>query len=331
MTKLRTMAAIGLTLGILFGCTSCGSTPGGTAASSAGAASQTEAASASAPAATAPGTWSLAGNFIDGSENHLVIYETSVEDGYPKDGYGAMVLMGEGMYSGDLDEQDGSLTGTVSEYNDDGTPGAGMDITLTVQGEGVLMKTGDGAEYSFAPDDTDYTAAAGDMLPYFQYNDIYGTDGFDAVEAAAYDYLAFDAEKDYEPSHVMLPCVTVVDVDETNPEDVLIYGDYWLWECAKEEDTLVAVAGGHRPGVIHAQRFGEGETAIYSAVSFDEALTDKDLEPLFGERYDAYSKVSSDSKATEEKTAKVAADYVRTNGLELTKFQLPGGTPVELS
>lgn len=331
MTKLRKMAAIGLTLGILFGCTACDSKPGGSAASSAGEAAQTEAASASAPALTPSGTWSLAGNFLDESENHLMIYKTSVEFGDAKDGYGAMVLMGEALYTGDLDELDGALTGTVSMYNDDGTPGAGMDITLTVQGEGVLMKTGEGAEYSFAPDDTDYTAAAGEMLPYFQYNEIYGADGFDAVDAAAYDYLAFEAEKDYEPSHVMLPCVTVVDVDESNPEDVLIYGDYWLWECAKEEDTLAVVAGGHRPGIIHAQRFGEGETAVYSATSFDEALTDQDLEPLFGERYDAYTKVASDAQATEEKTAKVAADYVRTNGLEITKFQLPGGTPVDLS
>lgn len=79
MTKLRKMAAIGLTLGILFGCTSCGSKPDGSAASSAGEASQMEAASASAPAVTAPGTWSLAGNFLDESENHLMIYKTSVK------------------------------------------------------------------------------------------------------------------------------------------------------------------------------------------------------------------------------------------------------------
>jgi len=37
------------------------------------------------------------------------MYKTSVELGYAKDGFGAMLLIGDTMYSGDLDEKDGKL------------------------------------------------------------------------------------------------------------------------------------------------------------------------------------------------------------------------------
>jgi len=37
------------------------------------------------------------------------MYKTSVELGYAKDGFGAMLLIDDTMYSGDLDEKDGKL------------------------------------------------------------------------------------------------------------------------------------------------------------------------------------------------------------------------------
>lgn len=210
------------------------------------------------------------------------------------------------------------------------TPDEEMEVTLTQEGEQVLMKTGDGTEYRFDRDKTDYTALSGDMLPYFQYNQIYGDNSFDSVAAAAYDFLAFEKEKDYDPNHVMLPYVEVVDMDESNPQDVLVYGDYYLWEYEKQDDTLVAVSGGHCPGIIHMERFGEGETAIYSALSMDEAFTDDDAVTLFGERLEQYQAVASHPEVLEPKMAQVIADYVSANGLAVTKYQMSGEDAKEL-
>lgn len=281
-------------------------------------------------AASTDGTWSMEGNFIDDSERHLVIYKTSVADGYEKDGWGVMAVFGEEMYNGFMDERDDSLTGTIAKYDDEGNPSDEMEVTLTAQDDQIIMKNADGDSYTFNQDDTDYAALAGETLPFFQYNDIYGENGFDPVDAAAYDYLAFEAQKDYDPAHVMIPYVNVVDVDETDASDVLIYGDYWLWEFEKQEDTLVAVSGGHRAGIIHAERFGEGEGAIYSAKSMEEALTDEDEKNLFGDHYDQYAVVSSDQDARDSKLAQIIKDYVTTNQLEVTKYQLSGEDVKEL-
>ena len=173
-------------------------------------------------------------------------------------------------------------------------------------------------------------AANTTALPYFQYNDIYGLNGFDPVEAAAYDYLAFEAEKNYDPDHAMIPYVKVVGMDDSKPEDVLLYGDYWLWEFEKKGDVLAAVSGGHRPGVIHMERFGEGDTAVYSALSMDEALTDDENEKVFGKYYEEYQKIASDDKTRDAGIEKVLADYVKTNQLDVTKYQIADGEVKDL-
>ena len=129
----------------------------------------------------------------------------------------------------------------------------------------------------FKPDDTDYSDP--NFLPMFSYNQVLADIGFDPLQAAAYDYLSFDYMKDYDVSNAVIPYVQIVDIDETNGDDVLLYGDYYVWEFAREDDTLVAVSGGHCPGIIHLERFGDaGEGASYSPKgTMDEAVTVRPL------------------------------------------------------
>lgn len=267
--------------------------------------------------------WSSQGAFIDDLQNHLLIYHMTVEEGYEKDGWSVTFVSGEKMYGGELELGDGKMTGSISSYGDDGSVEETMDVTLTEQNGQVTLQTSDGKEYIFRQDDTDYTEANGDLLPYFQYNEIYG-DKHVAADAAAYDYLAFEKKKDSDPSHAVIPYVNVVAVDDTNEKDALIYGDYYIGEYEKDGDTLVEVSGSHCPGVIHAERFGEGETAIYSATGMDEVLTDDDLKQVFGKNLKKYEKAVADDKKTHEKIAQVIADYVKANNIEVTKYRMTG-------
>lgn len=281
-------------------------------------------------AENAASSWTAEGNFIDEADNHLILYHMLVENGYEKDAWSGTIVSDGDMNGGELEEADGTLVGDFVTLDDNGMVSEGIHVTLTQEKDGVFLQMADGTEYHFMPDNTDYSEAVGEMLPFFQYNDIYGTDGFDAVYAAAYDYLAFEKEKEYEPSHAMVPYVQIVDIDESNAKDVLLYGDYWLWEFEKQDDTLAAVSGGHCPGIIHAERFGEGETAIYSALSMEEALTDDDAKEMFGEYYDHYQTIASDDKTRDAKVAQVISDYVKTNHLEVSKYQMSEEEPKEL-
>ena len=275
-------------------------------------------------------TWTKSGNFIDDQENHLVIYQTSEEMGYSKDGFGAMLMIGDEMYSGDLDEKDGKLRGTLSVYTDDESQGEEIKIALTDMDDYILMTQDDGSEMQFKPDDTDYSDF--DILPMFSYNQVLADISYDALEAAAYDYLSFDYMKDYDPSNVIIPYVQIVDVDETNSDDVLLYGDYYVWEYAGEEDTLVAVSGGHCPGIIHLERFGDvGEGASYSPKgTIDEAFTDDDAKTIFGKYYEYYLTLSSDDQMIDSGLSQIISDYVAANNLDITKYQIAGGDVKEL-
>lgn len=102
------------------------------------------------------------------------------------------------------------------------------------------------------------TAEVREALPFFQYNKIYECNGYDPAEAAVYEYLAFERPEGYDPYRVLIPYVNIVAIDDSDQESSLIYGDYYLYEFEKHEDTLVMTSGSHCPGVIHAMRDGEG-------------------------------------------------------------------------
>lgn len=342
MRRTKRIVSASLAALLLLGCAGCGSrenTPPAAAEGSAPVSAEGSAPAASFEASTpsasaqasADGSWTAEGNFIDKAENHLLLYHLKVEDGYDEEGWSTTLLLSDGtMIGGTIQEQNGTLAGVIASYQEDGTTDQELDVTLTQEGDQVLLKTGDGTQYRFNKDETDYTAQGGELLPYFQYNLIYSGSDFDPVAAAACDYLAFDKRKDYDPKHVMIPYVEIVDLDESNPEDVLVYGDYYLWEFEKQEDTLVVVSGGHCPGIIHMQRIGEDETAIYSAVSMDEAFTDADVETIFGERLEKYHAIASHPEVLEPKMAQVIADYGKANSLDVTKYQMSGEDPKEL-
>ena len=284
----------------------------------------------SSDSAEANSAWTNAGYFIDDQDNHLVIYPTSVETGYSRDGFGAILMIGNEIYSGDLDEKDGKLSGIISVYMEDGTQGKGMTVDLADHGEYILVTKDDGTRMQFVADETDYSDP--DFLPMFSYNQVLADINYDSLEAAAYDFLAFHYTKDYDASNVLIPYVQIVDIDETDGDDVLLYGDYYVWEFAREEDTLVAVSGGHCPGVIHLERFGDaGEGAAYSPKDvMDEAFTDDDAKTIFGEYYEQYLTLASDDRQVDSGLSQVIADYVAANNLDITKYQIAEGDTKDL-
>ena len=110
-----------------------------------------------------------------------------------------------------------------------------------------------------------------------------------------------------------------------------LYGDFWINNYNIKGDTLECVSGGNFPGVMHLSKSGD----TYVVSSFDRVADGSNYESsareLFGEHYDDFAKVQSDDKARAELRTKIVSDYVRMNGLEVTKYQDYGWDPVELN
>ncbi len=158
----------------------------------------------------------------------------------------------------------------------------------------------------------------------------YGYGGSDPVEAAAYQYMAEEMSKNYDAADASIPTVTIVAEDLTNENDVVVYGDFWIDNYNIEGDTLKSVSGGHYPGVMHMEKDGDGYVVSQMDLVADGGDFDQSAKELFGDYYDDFMNVYSDSDARDELRKITVTDYVHYNGLSVTQFQDEGWDPVEL-
>ena len=237
----------------------------------------------------------------------------------------------------------GDGTGTVTSREDDGEEEASditwsltddgfrtkgdMKLSFTDDGEGIKTKMF-GAEIHFVRE--------GDEGPDDGAPDIgtkYGYMGQDPAECAVWKYLAEDVAANYDKPEgaVTVPVVQIVKTD-TDGEDgeTTFYGVFWVNNYVIEGDTLKCVSGGSHPGKIEVVRNGDE----YTVKEFEAVKDGGEFEPsardIFEESYDDFMKVNSDDDAREKLRAQGLADYVKTNGLSVTKYQDEGWDPVEL-
>ena len=158
----------------------------------------------------------------------------------------------------------------------------------------------------------------------------YGYAGTDPVEYAVYKYLAEEVSKNYAEADVCIPTVNIVNVDYTNPDEVIVRGDFWVFNYDVNGDILECVSGGNCPGVMHLAKESDG----YVVTSFDRVADGADFDPsaheLFGEYYDDFHAVYSDRDAQDELRTITVSDYVNLNGLDINYYQDYGWDPVEL-
>ena len=162
----------------------------------------------------------------------------------------------------------------------------------------------------------------------------YGYSGDDPVQAAVYQYLVEEIAPQYElpEGAVSIPIVQLVDedVDSDDDKDAEVKGAFWVFNYVIEGDTLKMVSGGNHPGKMELIQVGGG----YSVQEFEQVGDGANFEPtakdIFEEHYDSFMKVNGDQEARESLRAQIIADYVKANGLSVTKYQDEGWDPVDI-
>ena len=155
----------------------------------------------------------------------------------------------------------------------------------------------------------------------------YGYGGSDPVEAAVYKYMVEEMTKGYDKADVSIPVVQIVNEDLSREDEIIAYGDFWIENYNIDGDTLKCVSGGNYPGAIHMSK-------DYNVTRFDQVADGADFDSsakeLFGDNYDAFMNVYSDSDAREELRRATVTDYVHFNGLEVTQYQDEGWDPIKI-
>ncbi len=161
-------------------------------------------------------------------------------------------------------------------------------------------------------------------LPAYEYP------GPELFYSVLYKYLADELSVGYDAADVGIPSPIIVAEDESNPDDICVWGDFWYYNYKLNGDTLETVNGGSYPGCVHLKNTDDG----YEVVSMDVVADGDDFttaaKKIFGDHYDEFLKMYSDSDAKEAVRAQIIANYVAANNLPITQYQDTGWDPVTL-
>ena len=140
---------------------------------------------------------------------------------------------------------------------------------------------------------------------------------FPAIER----YLVKECGSKYLEGQYCIPFQTVVAVDERNDEDILVWGDFWVFNYNLAGDTLETVSGGSHPGLMHIKQTDTG----FEVTAFDQVEDGSRYMPsakkIFGEKYDAFQTINSDEVRREKHRAEVLANYVKRHNIPATKYK----------
>ncbi len=134
-------------------------------------------------------------------------------------------------------------------------------------------------------------------------------------------YLVNEIGKKYAKGEYCVPFYTIMDVDESNAEDILVLGDFWVFNYDLVGDTLKCVSGGSHPGRMHIQEVENSFNVTACDQVEDGSGFTTSAKRIFGEKYEAFQTVNSDEVAREKLRAEILDDYVKKQGLSATMYQ----------
>ncbi|WP_155242787.1 hypothetical protein [Butyrivibrio fibrisolvens] len=145
-----------------------------------------------------------------------------------------------------------------------------------------------------------------------------------------YDYMIDELSKDYSDYDVCIPCPVIISEDESDKDDIKVYGNFWIFNYNLNGDVLECTSGGSYPGCIHLKSTDEGYEVISMDIVEDGTDFDESAKKIFGDLYDTFTKDGEDENVREELRAQIIANYVAANGLNITSYQDYGWDPVAL-
>ncbi len=172
--------------------------------------------------------------------------------------------------------------------------------------------------------DYEGTAVNSDKIPAYEYP------GPELFYSVLYKYMTDELGKGYPKSDVCIPCPVIVKVDESDKDDIRVYGDFWVFNYDLSGDILENTSGGSYPGCIHVKLTDEGYEVVSMDVTEDGSGYSESAKKIFGEYYDDFSKLNSDEKEREKIRAQIIANYVYDNNLDIKAYKDFGWDPVSL-
>ena len=148
--------------------------------------------------------------------------------------------------------------------------------------------------------------------------------------AAISPYLTNEIGSQYAEAAYCIPSFTIIGIDETNPDDIQVWGDFWVFNYNLLGDTLKCVSGGSHPGLMHIQSIDNH----YKVTAFDQVEDGSRNLPsakrIFGDLYDNFHAINSNKEARDSVRLEMTAQYVQQHDIPVTMLQDFGWPAVKL-
>ena len=145
-----------------------------------------------------------------------------------------------------------------------------------------------------------------------------------------YQYVIDNLANAYSDTEVSIPCPVILTIDESNKDDIKVYGDFWVFNYYLDGDIMKNTSGGSYPGCIHVKSSADG----YEVTGMDMVEDGNQYIPtakkIFGNYYEDFMKLEEDLDGREATRAQIIANYVAANGLNVAAYQDMGWDPVLL-
>ena len=161
-------------------------------------------------------------------------------------------------------------------------------------------------------------------LPAYEYP------GPELFYSVVYKYMIDEFGPHYDPADVGIPCPVIIAEDDSNKDDILLYGNFWYFNYKLNGDTLENTSGGSYPGVMHVKSTDAGYEVTGMDLTEDGSGFTESAKKIFGKYYDTFMKDGEDDKLLEKTRAQIIANYVAANNLSITAYQDYGWDPVTL-
>ena len=138
---------------------------------------------------------------------------------------------------------------------------------------------------------------------------------------AIHRYLVDSISSQYAEADIHVPLPTVVAVDESNGEDIKVWGEFWVMNFNQVGDTLKMISGGSHAGLMHIRQTEKGYTVTGFEQVADGSLFAKTAKKIFGDKYDAFMAVYSDHEKRNRHHEDLLSEYVRKHHLTATMYQ----------
>lgn len=140
-------------------------------------------------------------------------------------------------------------------------------------------------------------------------------------------YLVDSIGAFYAPGELCIPCATIVaceqySCDQSTPDSVLVWGDFWVFNFNVAGDTLKTVSGGDHPGLMCLKKTEKGEFEVLSFEQVEDGHgNEASARCIFGDMYEAFHGINSDQETREEARSLAIARYVKTHNLPVKYYQ----------